>query len=72
MFIYGTAKKRNTDLTKLGLSGALIQKLEFDKQLDNIEVDDFGHVKANEEFISYLSRQDDLTQFEINKYLPLT
>lgn len=72
VFIYGTAKKRNTDLTKLGLSGALIQKLEFDKQLDNIEVDDFGHVKANEEFISYLHKQDDLTQFEINKYLPLT
>jgi hypothetical protein len=72
VFIYGTAKKRNTDLTKLGLSGALIQKLEFDKQLDNIEVDDFGNVKANEEFISYLNKQDDLTQFEINKYFPLT
>jgi len=71
VFIYGTAKKRNTDLTKLGLSGALIKKLESDKQLDNIEVDLYGHVNANDEFKEYLSLQDDLTQFEINKYLPL-
>ncbi|MGB0942709.1 MAG: hypothetical protein ACPGUE_09920, partial [Marinomonas sp.] len=72
VFIYGTAKKRNTDLTKLGLSGALIKKLEADKQLDNIEVDVYGHVNANEDFKNYLVNQDDLTQFEINKYLPLT
>jgi superfamily II DNA or RNA helicase len=71
VFIYGTSKKRNTDLTKLGLSGALIKKLEFDKQLDNIEIDAFGHVKANAEFLNYLSIQDDLTRFEINKYLPV-
>lgn len=68
LFIYGTTKKRNTNFTKLGLSGALINKLEKDKQLDNIEISDLGHVKANEDFRKYLLMQDDLMQFEVRKY----
>ena len=70
-FIYGTSTKRNTEFTKLGLSGSLIHKLENDKQLQNIEIDHLGHVKANTEFKDYLLRQDDLMQFEVNKYLPI-
>lgn len=71
IFIYGTAKKRNTDLTKLGLSGAIIKKFESENQLQNIEVDQLGHVTVNEEFKSYLSNQDDLIQFEIKKYISI-
>lgn len=69
VFIYGTAKKRNTDLTKLGLSGAIINKLEFDGQIENIEVDKLGHVLVNDEFRVYLGLQDDFVRFEINKYI---
>lgn len=68
LFIYGTSKKRNTDFTKLGLSGSLINRLESDKQLQNIEISDLGHVKANSEFKKYLEKQDDLMQFEVRKY----
>ncbi|NRA59966.1 MAG: DEAD/DEAH box helicase [Psychrobium sp.] len=70
-FIYGTTIKRNTEFTKLGLSGSLIYKLEGDNQLQNIEIDDLGHVKANAEFKSYLLKQDDLMQFEIHKYITI-
>ena len=70
-FIYGTTSKRNTEFTKLGLSGSLIYKLEHDMQLKNIEIDALGHVKANAEFKNYLLKQDDLMQFEIHKYLPI-
>jgi hypothetical protein len=70
-FIYGTTSKRNTEFTKLGLSGSLIYKLEHDMQLQNIEIDALGHVTANAEFKDYLLKQDDLMQFEIHKYLPI-
>lgn len=70
-FIYGTTSKRNAEFTKLGLSGSLIYKLEKDNQLKNIQIDNLGHVTANDKFKSYLSNQDDLMQFEIHKYLPI-
>ncbi|MBD0780390.1 DEAD/DEAH box helicase [Pseudoalteromonas flavipulchra] len=72
IFVYGTSKKRNTDLTKLGLSGALIKKLDSDNQIENINVDKYGHVSANQLFLSYLNKQDDLIKFEIMKYLPVS
>ncbi|WP_375055249.1 hypothetical protein [Zobellella sp. DQSA1] len=71
IFIYGTDKKRNTDLTKLGLSGVIINKFESDGQIDNIEIDDLGHVLVNDEFKQYLKQQDDLMQFEIRKYITI-
>jgi superfamily II DNA or RNA helicase len=72
LFIYGTSKKLNSDFTKLGLSGTLISKLERDGQLDNIQVNELGHVRVNKAFKGYLSRQDDLIQFEVNKYIDLS
>jgi hypothetical protein len=71
IFIYGTAKKRNTDLTRLGLSGAIIKKFESDGQIKNIEIDDFGHISVNDEFKQYLEMQDDLVQFEVKKYITI-
>jgi len=69
VFIYGTAKKRNSDLTKLGLSGAIIKKIESDGQIENIGVNALGHVSVNADFEDYLGMQDDLMQFEIRKYI---
>src|SRR5690554_25975 len=71
IFIYGTAKKRNTDLTKLGLSGAIIKKFESDGQIKNIEIDKLGHIFVNAEFKQYLEMQDDLVQFEVKKYITI-
>jgi len=71
IFIYGTSKKRNTDLTKLGLSGAIIKKFELAKQLQNIEIDPLGHVTVSDEFKRYLNEQDDLVKFEIKKYISI-
>lgn len=71
IFIYGTAKKRNTDLTKLGLSGAIIKKFESDGQIKNIEIDELGHIFVNAEFKQYLEMQDDLVQFEVKKYITI-
>ncbi|MBL0440165.1 hypothetical protein JEO77_01720 [Aeromonas veronii] len=71
MFIYGTVRKASTNLTRLGLSGAIIKKFELDGQINNIEIDSFGHVFVNDSFMKYLNKQDDLVQFEIKKYLAL-
>ncbi len=71
MFIYGTVRKASTNLTRLGLSGAIIRKFELDGQINNIEIDSFGHVFVNDSFMKYLNKQDDLVQFEIKKYLAL-
>jgi hypothetical protein len=71
IFIYGTAIKRNTDLTKLGISGSLIKKFESDKQISNITIDNLGHISVNDNFRKYLKKQDDLVQFEIRKYISI-
>lgn len=71
VFVYGAANKKNTDLSKLGLSGSLIKRLELDDQIQNIEVNSLGHVYANDRFKEYLKLQDDLVQFEIKKYITI-
>lgn len=71
LFIYGTSKKLNSVFTKLGFSGTLISKLENDKQLGNITVNELGHVSINGAFRDYVKLQDDLIQFEISKYINL-
>lgn len=71
LFIYGTSKKRSSDLIKLGFSGSLIRKLEHDDQLKNINVDSFGRVSVNVDFNVYLKSQDDLIKFEVNKYISM-
>ncbi|MGI2853441.1 DEAD/DEAH box helicase [Shewanella algae] len=71
IFIYGTSKKRNSDLIKLGFSGGIIRKFEADGQLENIKVDEFGHVFVNDDFSAYLASQDDLIKFEVNKYISI-
>ncbi len=69
LHIYGTNKKSNTEFVKIGISGALINKLERDKQIDNISITDLGVINYNSEFSKYIKSQDDLIQFEISKYI---
>ncbi|AZD28867.1 DEAD/DEAH box helicase [Pseudomonas chlororaphis] len=71
LHIYGTKKKINAAFVKIGLSGSLINKLERDKQIDNISVTELGEVKYNSEFSDYIKAQDDLVQFEISKYMDI-
>jgi len=72
LHIYGTTKKSNTEFVKLGISGSLINKLERDKQTDNISVSELGEVKYNQNFSDYVRLQDDLVQFEIRKYIDIS
>ena len=71
-FIYGTANKKNTEYSKLGLSGSLINRLEKDNQLENIQLNKYGHVEVNTQFKEYINSQDDLIKFEVSKYIPIT
>lgn len=69
LHIYGTNKKSNAEFVKIGISGALINKLERDRQIDNISIDELGTINYNSEFSRYIKSQDDLVQFEIGKYI---
>jgi hypothetical protein len=71
LHIYGTIKKSNTEFVKMGISGSLINKLERDKQTENISVSALGEVRYNNEFSDYVKLQDDLVQFEIRKYIDI-
>ncbi|MQQ36458.1 DEAD/DEAH box helicase [Pseudomonas sp. SZ57] len=69
LHIYGTIKKMNAEFVKMGISGSLVNKLERDQQTGNISISDLGEIKYNSDFSEYVKRQDDLTQFEIRKYI---
>jgi len=71
MHIYGTINKSNSEFIKLGLSGALINKLDKDGQLEHLSLNEFGVIEYNFEFKDYLARQDDLIQFEIGKFIDI-
>ncbi|MGA4323368.1 DEAD/DEAH box helicase [Ectopseudomonas hydrolytica] len=71
LHIYGTTKKSNAEFVRIGISGSLINKLERDKQIDNISIDKLGTVTYNSDFSQYIKSQDDLVQFEISKYISI-
>ena len=71
LHIYGTTKKSNSDFVKIGLSGALINKLDRDQQIKNLRINEFGIIEFNPLFRNYLEKQDDLTKFEIRKYIDI-
>lgn len=71
LHIYGTNKKSNAEFARIGISGPLINKLERDKQLDNISITELGVISYNNEFSKYIKSQDDLVQFEIGKYISI-
>ncbi|WP_417350085.1 DEAD/DEAH box helicase [Ferrimonas sp.] len=71
LHIYGTENKLNSDFVKLGLSGSLINRLDHDKQMENLSINKFGTIEFNSEFIEYINKQDDLMKFEVSKYIDI-
>ncbi|WP_440886080.1 DEAD/DEAH box helicase family protein [Vibrio campbellii] len=71
LYIYGTDNKSNSEFVKLGISGSLINKLDKDGQITNLYINEFGIVECKPEFLEYLSKQDDLIQFEISKFIDI-
>lgn len=72
LHIYGTENPKNIDFIKFGLSSNLISRLDSDKQLENLYIDDFGNLKCNKKFENFLESIDDFYKFQINKFLMLT
>ena len=71
LYIYGTDNKSNSEFVKLGISGSLINKLDKDGQIANLNINEFGIVECKPDFFDYLSKQDDLIQFEISKFIDI-
>lgn len=71
LYIYGTVKKANANLVKIGFSGSLVNMLEKEGQAKNISVNEHGLVEVNEDFVSFIRSQDDLVQFEVSKFLDM-
>lgn len=71
LYIYGTTNKSNSEFVKLGFSGSLINRLDRDKQMSNLSINDHGLVEYNDDFVKYINVQDDLIKFEIGKFIEI-
>lgn len=71
LYIYGTTNKSNSEFVKLGISGSLINKLDRDKQIINLSINENGLVEFNDAFYKYIKTQDDLIKFEISKFIDI-
>ena len=69
LIAYGTNQPNKIQLIKLGLSMHIIDRLDKDKQLENINVNDVGNLIPNENFKKYLSTLDDFYRFSIEKVI---
>lgn len=72
LHIYGTENPKNINFIKFGLSSSLISRLDSDKQLKNLYIDDYGKLKYNEEFKKFLENIDDFYKFQISKFISET
>ena len=69
MIVYGTTDKKKMDLIKMGLTINVINRLEEDKQIENIEIDINNNLSANDKFYAYKKEVDDFYRFELDKFL---
>lgn len=67
--VYGTNEERKLNLLKIGLTINVINKLEVDKQLDNIFIDENNLVYGNEKYLEYKNSIDDFFNFELDKFI---
>lgn len=67
--VYGTNDPKKLKLIKMGLTFNIILKLEKDKQLGNIYLDQNNNLFGNDLFAQYKETLDDYFRFEINKLL---
>lgn len=68
-YIYGTTDKKKIKLTKYGLSVGMISRLQEDKQLNNLEFDEFNNLRANPAFEEFLLTVNDFYRFEIRRLI---
>lgn len=68
-FVYGTKELKKLNLIKKGVSISLVNKLNDDNQLDNIKMDQYNNLMANDNLYEYINKLDDYEKFEIEKYL---
>lgn len=68
-FIYGSEKREFIDFVKAGLSGAMINHLVRESQIDNLYIGRNGYLAYKNDFIKFVRTQDDLIKFELGKYL---
>ncbi len=64
-YIYGTTDEIKIEFARLGLPMSLINRLESDNQLENIFLDEYNNLTANDEFMSYVDEVDDFYRYEI-------
>lgn len=69
LIMYGTKNQGYLSLMKKGVPVHLLIKLFNDGQINNISIHDTGTIIQSYEFKCYKETVDDITKFEINKYL---
>lgn len=67
--VYGTNDETKLSLLRQGLTINVINKLEDDKQIENIIIDDYNIVRGNQQFKEYKETLDDFFRFEIDKHI---
>lgn len=68
MLVYGSNDEIKLNLLKQGLSINVINKLDQDKQINNIIIDENNIASGNKQFNEYIKTLDDFFRFEIDKY----
>lgn len=68
-YIYGTTDEAKIELTKFGLTIGLIERLQNDKQIENLSLDENNNLTSNLEFGIYLNNLNDFQRFEIERFL---
>lgn len=66
--VYGTNNETKLNLLKQGLTINVINKLDSDKQIQNIIIDENNITYGNKQFEEYKETLDDFFRFEIDKY----
>ena len=67
--LYGTTDPKKLRLVKMGLTINIINRLDEDRQLQNIFIDSNYNLNTNDEFDKYRQRVDDFYRFELSKFL---
>jgi len=67
--VYGTNDKSKLNLLKMGLTINVINRLDADKQIEHIMVDENNIIHGNSEFQKYYKEIDDFFRFELDKFL---
>lgn len=67
--VYATTNRAKIELTKLGMSISLINRLEGDGLLELLETDQYGNLIATPAFNARKASMSDLYQFEVSRFL---